>query len=110
MGNLQPASIWLSDAQRAPVGPDQPLLLKAMAPRWANGKRALWLCQNALAVPVYQYWIKVDDVDAANLRYLTKSREEIEALDAARSADPAKRGKPAPMAKSHAFGYMEKKV
>ena len=41
----------------------------------------------------YQYWINVDDADAGKcLRFLTElSREEIESLDAARSADPGKR-------------------
>jgi tyrosyl-tRNA synthetase len=41
----------------------------------------------------YQYWINVDDADAGKcLRFLTElSREEIEALDAARAAEPAKR-------------------
>ena len=41
----------------------------------------------------YQYWINVDDADAGKcLRFLTElSHGEIEALDAARAADPAKR-------------------
>jgi tyrosyl-tRNA synthetase len=41
----------------------------------------------------FQYWINVDDADAGScLRMLTElSRDEIESLDAARAADPAKR-------------------
>lgn len=41
----------------------------------------------------YQYWINIDDADAGKcLRMLTElSHEEIEALDAARASDPAKR-------------------
>ncbi len=41
----------------------------------------------------YQYWINVDDADTGNcLRMLTEvERDEIEALDAARAADPGKR-------------------
>jgi tyrosyl-tRNA synthetase len=41
----------------------------------------------------YQYWINVDDADAGKcLRTLTElEHEEIESLDAARAADPAKR-------------------
>ena len=41
----------------------------------------------------YQYWINVDDADAGKcLRMLTElPHEEIESLDAARVADPAKR-------------------
>ncbi len=41
----------------------------------------------------YQYWINVDDADAGKcLRFLTElDHAEIEALDAARAADPAQR-------------------
>jgi tyrosyl-tRNA synthetase len=41
----------------------------------------------------YQYWINVDDADAGKcLRFLTElSHDEIEALDAALTADPGKR-------------------
>ena len=41
----------------------------------------------------FQYWMNIDDADAGKcLRFLTDlGREEIESLDAARSADPGKR-------------------
>jgi tyrosyl-tRNA synthetase len=55
---------------------------------------AVWLsAERTSPYHFYQYWINVDDVDAGMcLRRLTElSREEIESLDAARAADPAKR-------------------
>ncbi len=54
----------------------------------------LWLSPKRTSpYQFYQYWINVDDADAGKcLRYLTElPREEVEALDAARAADPAKR-------------------
>ncbi|MEX2121684.1 MAG: tyrosine--tRNA ligase [Pirellulales bacterium] len=55
---------------------------------------ALWLSpQRTSPYQFYQYWINVDDADAGKcLRYFTDlGRDEIEALDAARESDPAKR-------------------
>jgi tyrosyl-tRNA synthetase len=62
MGKTEEGTVWLSAARTSPYA-------------------------------FYQYWINVDDADAGKcLRMLTDlGREEIEALDAARAADPAKR-------------------
>jgi tyrosyl-tRNA synthetase len=62
MGKTESGAIWLSPARTSPY-------------------------------KFYQYWINVDDADAGKcLRFLTElPHEEIEALDAARSADPGKR-------------------
>jgi tyrosyl-tRNA synthetase len=62
MGKTESGTVWLSPARTSPYA-------------------------------FYQYWINVDDADAGKcLRFLTElEREEIEALDAARAADPARR-------------------
>ncbi len=62
MGKTESGSVWLSPARTSPYA-------------------------------FYQYWVNVDDADAGRcLRFLTElSREDIEALDAARTADPEKR-------------------
>jgi tyrosyl-tRNA synthetase len=55
---------------------------------------AVWLAADRTSpYQFYQYWFNVDDADAANcLRLLTElSQAEIEALDASRLADAAKR-------------------
>jgi tyrosyl-tRNA synthetase len=55
---------------------------------------AIWLSPRRTSpYQFYQYWINVDDADAGKcLRFLTElPRPEIESLDAARLADPAKR-------------------
>ncbi|MCA9259694.1 MAG: tyrosine--tRNA ligase, partial [Planctomycetales bacterium] len=55
---------------------------------------AVWLDANRTSpYAFFQYWINVDDVDAGKcLRMLTElSREEIETLDEARVAEPARR-------------------
>ena len=72
-----------------------PLLLKSDGSKMGKTESgALWL-SSARTTPYtfYQYWINVDDADAGkSLRFLTElAHEEIEALDAARAADPAKR-------------------
>jgi tyrosyl-tRNA synthetase len=54
-------------------------------------KGAVWLSpEKTSPYTFYQYWINVADADAGTcLRYLTElSREEIEALDASRAAEP----------------------
>jgi tyrosyl-tRNA synthetase len=62
MGKTETGTVWLSSARTSPYA-------------------------------FYQYWINIDDADAGKcLRFLTElGREEIEALDAARAADPGKR-------------------
>ncbi len=62
MGKTESGTVWLSAARTSPYA-------------------------------FYQYWINVDDADAGKcLRMLTElPHEEIESLDAARVADPAKR-------------------
>ena len=62
MGKTESGAVWLSPARTSPYA-------------------------------FYQYWINVDDADAGKcLRFFTDlGREEIEALDAARAADPGKR-------------------
>ncbi|WP_428304947.1 tyrosine--tRNA ligase [Lacipirellula sp.] len=72
-----------------------PLLTKSDGAKMGKTESgAVWL-DPARTSPYafYQYWFNVDDVDAANcLRLLTElSQAEIEALDASRAADPAKR-------------------
>jgi tyrosyl-tRNA synthetase len=55
---------------------------------------AVWLSpERTSPYQFYQYWFNIEDVDAgACLRLLTElSRDEIESLDASRSADPARR-------------------
>jgi tyrosyl-tRNA synthetase len=62
MGKTESGAVWLSPARTSPY-------------------------------KFYQYWINVDDADAGKcLRFLTDlPHDEIEALDAARAADPGKR-------------------
>jgi tyrosyl-tRNA synthetase len=72
-----------------------PLLTKSDGSKMGKTESgAVWLsAERTSPYQFYQYWINVDDADAGgSLRKLTDlSREEIEALDAARAADPAKR-------------------
>ena len=72
-----------------------PLLTKSDGTKMGKTESgAVWLsAERTSPYAFYQYWINVDDADAGTcLRRLTElSREEIEALDAARAADPAKR-------------------
>jgi tyrosyl-tRNA synthetase len=56
-------------------------------------KGAVWLAADRTSpYAFYQYWLNVADADVSRcLRFLSEvPREEIEALDAARAADPAK--------------------
>jgi tyrosyl-tRNA synthetase len=77
------------------VGLTNPLLLKSDGTKMGKTESgALWLSPKRTSpYQFYQYWINVDDADAGKcLRYLTElQKEEVEALDAARAADPAKR-------------------
>lgn len=72
-----------------------PLLTKSDGTKMGKTESgAVWLsAERTSPYAFYQYWINVDDADAGTcLRRLTElGREEIEALDAARAADPAKR-------------------
>jgi tyrosyl-tRNA synthetase len=72
-----------------------PLLTKSDGSKMGKTESgAVWLsAERTSPYAFYQYWINVDDADAGMcLRRLTDlPREEIEALDAARVADPAKR-------------------
>jgi tyrosyl-tRNA synthetase len=72
-----------------------PLLTKSDGGKMGKTEAgAIWLSpERTSPYAFYQYWINVDDADAGKcLRFLTElSREEIEALDAARATDPAKR-------------------
>jgi tyrosyl-tRNA synthetase len=72
-----------------------PLLTKSDGSKMGKTESgAVWLsAARTSPYHFYQYWINVDDADAGScLRRLTElSREEIETLDAARAAEPAKR-------------------
>jgi tyrosyl-tRNA synthetase len=72
-----------------------PLLTKSDGSKMGKTESGtVWLsAERTSPYAFYQYWINVDDADAGQcLRFLTElSREEIESLDAARAADPAKR-------------------
>jgi tyrosyl-tRNA synthetase len=72
-----------------------PLLTKSDGSKMGKTEAgAIWLSPARTSpYQFYQYWINVDDADAGKcLRFLTElSHEEIEALDAARAADPARR-------------------
>jgi tyrosyl-tRNA synthetase len=72
-----------------------PLLTKSDGSKMGKTESgAVWLsAARTSPYHFYQYWINVDDADAGScLRRLTElSREEIESLDAARAAEPAKR-------------------
>jgi tyrosyl-tRNA synthetase len=76
-------------------GLTSPLLTKSDGSKMGKTESGtVWLsAERTSPYPFYQDWINVDDADAGgSLRKLTDlSREEIEALDAARAADPAKR-------------------
>jgi tyrosyl-tRNA synthetase len=72
-----------------------PLLTKADGSKMGKTESGtVWLsAARTSPYAFYQYWINVDDADAGKcLRFLTElDREEIEALDTARAAEPAKR-------------------
>ena len=72
-----------------------PLLTKSDGSKMGKTEAgALWLSPRRTSpYKFYQYWINVEDADAGKcLRYFTDlGREEIEALDATRTADPARR-------------------
>jgi tyrosyl-tRNA synthetase len=72
-----------------------PLLTKSDGSKMGKTESgAVWLsAARTSPFKFYQYWINVEDVDAAKcLRFLTElSHEEIESLDAARRADPGRR-------------------
>jgi tyrosyl-tRNA synthetase len=72
-----------------------PLLTKSDGSKMGKTESgAVWLAaERTSPYQFYQYWINVDDADAgSSLRKLTDlDREEIEALDASRAADPALR-------------------
>ena len=72
-----------------------PLLTKSDGSKMGKTESgAVWLsAARTSPYAFYQYWINVDDADAGTcLRRLTElQREEIESLDAARAADPARR-------------------
>jgi len=72
-----------------------PLLTKSDGSKMGKTESgAVWLAADRTSpYQFYQYWINVEDADAGpSLRKLTDLiREEIEALDASRAADPAKR-------------------
>jgi len=72
-----------------------PLLTKSDGSKMGKTESGtIWLSADLTSqYAFYQYWINVDDADAGPcLRLLTElSRDEIEALDAARAAEPGKR-------------------
>jgi tyrosyl-tRNA synthetase len=72
-----------------------PLLLKSDGTKMGKTEKGgIWLSpEKTSPYQFYQYWMKVQDADVSKcLRYFTDlSREEIDALDAARTADAAKR-------------------
>jgi tyrosyl-tRNA synthetase len=72
-----------------------PLLTKSDGSKMGKTESgAIWLsAERTSPYQFYQYWINTDDADTGNcLRMLTElSREEIEALDAARESDPGQR-------------------
>jgi len=72
-----------------------PLLTKSDGGKMGKTESgAVWLsAERTSPYQFYQYWINVDDADAGKcLRFLTElPREEVEALDASRAADPGKR-------------------
>jgi tyrosyl-tRNA synthetase len=76
-------------------GITSPLLTKSDGSKMGKTESgAVWLsAERTSPFKFYQYWINVDDADAGKcLRYLTElSHEEIEALDAARAAEAARR-------------------
>jgi tyrosyl-tRNA synthetase len=72
-----------------------PLLTKSDGTKMGKTESgALWLsAERTSPYRFYQYWINVDDADVGKcLRFFTDlSRDQIEALDAARAADPGRR-------------------
>jgi tyrosyl-tRNA synthetase len=72
-----------------------PLLVKSDGSKMGKTEQGtVWLsAQRTSPYQFYQYWINVEDADVGNcLRMLTTlDRGEIEALDAARRGDPARR-------------------
>jgi tyrosyl-tRNA synthetase len=72
-----------------------PLLTKSDGSKMGKTESGtVWLsAERTSPYQFYQYWINVADADAGKcLRFLTElSHEEIESLDAARAADPARR-------------------
>jgi tyrosyl-tRNA synthetase len=72
-----------------------PLLAKSDGTKMGKTESgAVWLAADRTSpYAFYQYWINVDDADAGTcLRRLTDlTRDEIDALDAARVSDPSKR-------------------
>jgi tyrosyl-tRNA synthetase len=72
-----------------------PLLAKADGSKMGKTESGtVWLsAERTSPYQFFQYWINVDDADAGRcLRMLTElSRGEVEALDAARASDPARR-------------------
>ncbi|MGE0609106.1 MAG: tyrosine--tRNA ligase [Pirellulales bacterium] len=72
-----------------------PLLTKSDGTKMGKTERgAVWLSpQRTSPYQFFQFWINVDDADAGRcLRFFTElSHEEIEALDAARAANPGQR-------------------
>jgi tyrosyl-tRNA synthetase len=72
-----------------------PLLTKSDGAKMGKTESgALWLSpERTSPFAFYQYWVNVEDADAGKcLRYFTDlSRDEIEALDAARQQDPGRR-------------------
>jgi tyrosyl-tRNA synthetase len=76
-------------------GLTNPLLTKTDGTKMGKTEQgAVWLsAERTSPYQFYQYWINVDDADAGNcLRMLTElPRDEIEALDAAREQDAARR-------------------
>ncbi|MHB1034752.1 MAG: tyrosine--tRNA ligase [Pirellulales bacterium] len=72
-----------------------PLLTKSDGTKMGKTESgALWLSpERTSPYAFYQFWINVDDADAGKcLRYFTDlAREEIEALDANRAAEPGRR-------------------
>jgi len=72
-----------------------PLLTKSDGSKMGKTESgAVWLsAARTSPYQFYQYWFNLEDADAGPcLRMLTElSREDVEALDAARAADPAKR-------------------
>ena len=86
-----------------------PLLTKSDGTKMGKTESgALWLsAERTSPYKFYQYWINVDDADAGKcLRLFHRpEREEIEALDAARAADPGARAKATPVGRGdHAAG------
>ncbi len=72
-----------------------PLLLKSDGTKMGKTEKgAVWLDANRTSpYQFFQYWVNVDDADAGKcLRFLTElPLEELDALDASRASDPAKR-------------------